>query len=163
MFTCRRRRGFRWWKLRCSNRDWSVKDRVWSDFYDRNLHLKGFIFCCAENVTEDWRVTLLTELKLCIKPTLFGLLRTTICVTLAAPLAGSMSPLGAFMCNWTLWGGSHGTLKFNAPQKLTLKMYLHSLPWCPSLWTWQGLNGAGGCHVTVRWKCYSSSHLGDKH
>lgn len=94
--------------------------------------------------------------RVCIKPTLFGLLRTTICVTLAAPLAGSVSPLGAFMCNWTLWGGSHGTLK-----------YLHLLHLCPSLWTWQGLkrspNIAGRCNVTVHWTCYSCSHLGDKH
>lgn len=56
--------------------------------------------------TKTGWVTLVTDqmLCVCVKPTLFGLLRTTICVTLAAPLAGRVSPLGAFMCNWTLWG-----------------------------------------------------------
>lgn len=55
---------------------------------------------CRGNIWLWW------EAYLCIyesRPTSFGLLRITICDTLAAPRAGRTSPLGAFMCNWTLW------------------------------------------------------------
>lgn len=70
---------------------------------DRMMELKSAQIqgCRCHGNTWLWQ-----EAYLCIyesRPTLFGLLRITICDTLAAPRAGRRSPLGAFMCNWTLW------------------------------------------------------------